>query len=129
MKALPYALSESPEADIVFDGDQRLPMLSVADDLGDSTATRLRLLVEPRPAMVWTTDCELAYRTGLGSGHASFGLRTTPGTTLFDYYGTRDPEALPIRAHRLALGGESVTYEEERQGRTFQTRVEPLRDE
>src|SRR6266849_3335208 len=125
-------LSESdswPEGDNLFKADQRLPLQPVPDDPGDSTVARLRLLVEPRPAIVWTTDRDLVFMRGLGSGHAFFGLRSTPGTSLFDYYGTRDPDALPIRAHRLALGGESVSYEQESQGRTYQTRVEPLRDE
>src|SRR6185312_2194662 len=48
---------------------------------------------------------------------------------LFDYYGTRDRDAVPIRAHLLALDGESVSYQQDWQGRTFQTRVEPLRDD
>ena len=36
---------------------------------------------------------------------------------------------MPIRAHQLALGGESVSFEHVWEGRTFQTRVEPLRGE
>ena len=88
---------------------------------------RLRLLIEPVPAIVWTTDCDLCFNSGLGRGLASFGLRATPGTSLFDHYGTRDPDAVPIRAHQLALGGESVSFEHDWEGRTFQTRVEPLR--
>ncbi|MEA2600757.1 MAG: hypothetical protein QOF89_1749 [Acidobacteriota bacterium] len=118
-----------PETGLGFDGDDRLPLRPVPDEPGDSTAARLRLLVEPMPAIVWMTDRELRFRSDLGSGLASFGLRSTPGTSLYDYYGTTDPDAVPIRAHCLALGGESVSYEEESQGRTFQTRVEPLRDE
>ena len=67
---------------------------------GPSTATRpstsgLRLLIEPVPAIVWTTDRELRFTSGLGGGLASFGLRAAPGTSLFDHYGTRDPDALP----------------------------------
>src|SRR5436305_13875125 len=50
------------------------------------------------------------------------------GTIFYDYYRTRDPEFLPIRAHLLALSGESVTFEQEWEGKIFQTRVEPLRD-
>src|SRR4029077_17528295 len=38
-----------------------------------------------------------------------------------------DPDVVPIRAHQLALGGESVSFEHVWEGRTFQTRVEPLR--
>jgi diguanylate cyclase (GGDEF)-like protein/PAS domain S-box-containing protein len=132
VNALP-PLDDPPEPDREpggeFDGDARLPLRPVPDDPGDSTADRLRLLVEPMPAIVWTTDRELRFRSDLGSGLASFGLRSTPGTSLFDYYGTTDPEAVPIRAHLLALAGESVSYEQESRGRTFQTRVEPLRDE
>jgi diguanylate cyclase (GGDEF)-like protein/PAS domain S-box-containing protein len=114
-----------------FDGDERLPLSPLAAILdGDSSVdTRLRLLVEPMPALVWTTDRELRFSSGVGGGHASFGLRATPGTNLFDYYGTYDLEALPIRAHRLALSGESVSFEQDWQGRIFQTRVEPLRNE
>ena len=98
----------------MFNGDARLPIrpMSVYDLNGDTTSTRLRLLVEPEPAIVWTTDCDLVFRPGLGSGHASFGLRPTPGTSLFDYYGTRDRDAVPIRAHLLALDGESVSYQQ-----------------
>jgi diguanylate cyclase (GGDEF)-like protein/PAS domain S-box-containing protein len=115
-----------------FDGDERLPLSPLAAILdGDSSVdTRLRLLVEPMPALVWTTDRELRFSSGVGGGGlASFGLRATPGTNLFDYYGTYDLEALPIRAHRLALSGESVSFEQDWQGRIFQTRVEPLRNE
>src|SRR5215210_5376990 len=123
--------SPPAEAGMSFDGDERLPLSRLAAILdGDSTMdARLRLLIEPMPALVWTTDCELRFSSGLGGGLAAFGLRATPGTSLFDYYGTRDLEALPIRAHRLALSGESVSFEQDWEGRTFQTRVEPLRGE
>src|SRR6476469_1485187 len=107
-----------------FDGDARLPMARAFD--GDSTLdVRLRLLIEPVPAIVWTTDRELRFTSGLGGGRASFGLRANPGTSLLDHYGDRSPDA--IRAHQLALGGESVSFEQSWEGRTFQTRVEPLR--
>ena len=90
----------------------------------------LRLLVERMPAILWTIDRELRFSSGVGAGLAAFGIRPQdlPGTTLYDYYRTRDPEFLPIRAHLLALSGESVTFEQEWEGKIFQTRVEPLRD-
>ena len=78
-----------------FDGDERLAPLARTFD-GDSTLdVRLRLLIEPVPAIVWTTDRELRFTSGLGGGHASFGLRATPGTSLFDHYGTREPRRHP----------------------------------
>ena len=121
----------SPKAAMSFDGDERLPLSPLAAIVdGDSSVdARLRLLIEPMPAQVWTTDRELRFNSGLGGSLAVFGLRATPGTSLFDYYGTRDLEALPIRAHRLALSGESVSFEQDWEDRTFQTRVEPLRGE
>src|SRR5215203_583924 len=121
----------SPEVEMSFDGDERLPLSPLAAilDSDSSMDARLRLLIEPMPAQVWTTDRELRFNSGLGGGLAVFGLRATPGTSLFDYYGTRDLEALPIRAHRLALSGESVSFEQDWEGRTFQTRVEPWRGE
>jgi diguanylate cyclase (GGDEF)-like protein/PAS domain S-box-containing protein len=124
---LNFPQPEDPE-DALLDGDERLSMARAFD--GDSTLdVRLRLLIEPMPAIVWTTDRELRFSSGLGGGLASFGLRAAPGTSLSDHYGTRDPDALPIRAHQLALGGESVSFEHVQEGRTFQTRVEPLRGE
>jgi diguanylate cyclase (GGDEF)-like protein/PAS domain S-box-containing protein len=111
---------------VSFDGDERLPMARAFD--GDSTLdVRLRLLIEPVPAIVWTTDRFLRFTSQLGSGEFSFGLRAAPGTSVLDHYGNRNPDA--IRAHQLALGGESVSFEKVWEGRTFQTRVEPLRGE
>jgi diguanylate cyclase (GGDEF)-like protein/PAS domain S-box-containing protein len=89
-----------------------------------------RMMVERMPAILWTIDRELRFSSGAGAGLAAFGIRPEdlPGTSLYDYYRTHDPEFLPIRAHLLALSGESVTFEQEWGGRIFQTRVEPLRD-
>src|SRR4051794_1070324 len=109
-----------------FDGDARLPLARAFD--GDSTLdVRLRLLIEPVPAIVWPTARTRRFPRGRGGGAASFGLRAEPAPSLFDYYGDRHPDA--IRAHQLALGGESVSFEQSWEGRTFQTRVEPLRGE
>jgi diguanylate cyclase (GGDEF)-like protein/PAS domain S-box-containing protein len=111
------------------EGPLALSPLAATWDRDSSLDARLRLLAEPMPAMVWTTDLDLRFSSALGGGAASFGLQATPGTSLFDYYGTYDLDALPIRAHRLALGGEAVSFEQLWQGRVVQTRVEPLRGE
>ncbi len=123
--------STSPEVESLFNSrEQKAPPALAASWNADSTVdARLRLLIEPMPATVWTTDRELRFTSGVGAGNTSFGLLAKPGTSLFDHYGTCDPEALPIRAHRLALGGESVSFEQPWHDRTFQTRVEPLRAE
>src|SRR5436305_14845824 len=88
----------APERDVAFHGGQRLPLARAFE--ADSTMdVRLRLLIEPVPAIVWTTDRELRFSSSLGDGLASFGLRAAPGTSLFDHYGTLDPDSPPIRAH------------------------------
>jgi diguanylate cyclase (GGDEF)-like protein/PAS domain S-box-containing protein len=123
---LPKPDDYPPEGDMRFDGDTRLPL--TREILPPAGEVRRHLLVERMPAIVWATDRELRFSDSLGSGLAAFGLEGLAGTSLFEYYQTSDPEALPIRAHRLALAGESVSFEQEWEGRTFQTRVEPLRD-
>lgn len=78
---------------------------------------------EAAPALVWTVDRELRVKGGLpGSGLDDTGI------SLFDHYETSDPDHPAIRAHRLALAGESVSYEMEWQERLWDVRVEPLRD-
>ncbi len=78
---------------------------------------------ETAPALVWTVDRELR----ASAGPPGSGLDDT-GTSLFDHYETSDPDHPAIRAHRLALTGESVSYEMEWEERLWEVRIEPLRD-
>lgn len=91
---------------------------------------RHRLLVQQLPAVIWTTDAELNFTSRAGAGLASLGIQ--PGQfeqqSVFDLFGTRDPEFLPIAAHRRALAGEAVTYDLEWGGRAWHCNVEPLND-
>jgi diguanylate cyclase (GGDEF)-like protein/PAS domain S-box-containing protein len=90
----------------------------------------LRRLPEAMAALVWTTDRELRFLSLPGSLLAVTRgePETAPETTLYDYFGTRDLEFPVIRAHFLALEGETVSFEHEWEGRLFQSQVEPLRD-
>ena len=54
---------------------------------------------------------------------------TQKGEVVDDYFGTKDDSFPAIAAHRRALVGESITYEQEWMGLTFHTHVEPLRNE
>lgn len=92
--------------------------------------TRLRLLHEQAPAILWSTNRDLIFTSGVGAGLAALGLRPgqLTGTSLFDYLGTSDPEFLPIASHLRALRGESAAYQHSWQGRVFRCRIEPLRD-
>jgi PAS domain S-box-containing protein len=90
--------------------------------------TRLRLAIEQLPAVLWTTDEALRFTSSTGSGLAAIGLRPNQvvGMTIAEYMGDA-PRAL--RAHQRALAGESVSFDQERDGRAFGVRVEPLQDD
>ena len=89
---------------------------------------RLRVLIDQMPAVLWSVDRELRFTESLGSGLPFLGLRPGQivGTSLYEYFGSDDPEMLPIAAHRRALGGEAVSYEFRWKDRAFQSYVEPL---
>ena len=91
--------------------------------------TRLGVMIEKMPALLWTTDTELRFTSAVGAALESLGLRSNEviGKTLFEYFQTKDPEFSPIVAHKKALRGESVTYELEWQRRVFESHVQPLR--
>ncbi len=101
-----------------------------AEDALRESEQRLSLMVEQVGAILWTTDRELRFTLIQGAGLASLGGRTGRmlGHTLFEYFQTDDDEFLPIMKHRRALRGESMTYEQTWNNRTFETRLEPLRD-
>jgi PAS domain S-box-containing protein len=89
---------------------------------------RLSLIMEKMPAVLWTTDKDLRFTSGMGAGLEKLGSNSAEltGKTLFEYFHTEDPEWTPIRAHRRALAGESITYEFEWQNLVFETHVRPL---
>lgn len=91
---------------------------------------RLQAVLRQLPAIVWTVDHDLVFTSSEGSGLAQLGLRPgqVVGQTLFEYFGTEDPEFLPIRLHRLALAGEPQEYEFEWSEHVYRVRLEPLRD-
>ena len=90
----------------------------------------VRVLVEQMPAVLWSVDRALRFTSSMGAGLENLNQRPDQfkGWTVFDYFGTEDPEFHAIAAHRRALAGESVTYETEWKGRTFAAHVEPLRN-
>ena len=89
----------------------------------------VRVLVEQMPAVLWSVDRDLRFSSFMGAGLSGIGQQPGQflGLTLYDYFGTNEPDFRPIAAHRKALAGGSVTYEVEWKGRTFAAHVEPLR--
>jgi PAS domain S-box-containing protein len=101
-----------------------------ADEALHAKDIEVRVLVEQMPAVLWSVDRALRFTSSMGAGLANLNQRPDQfqGWTVFDYFGTEDPEFHAIAAHRRALAGESVTYETEWKGRTFAAHVEPLRN-
>ncbi|HVT60075.1 MAG TPA: EAL domain-containing protein [Thermoanaerobaculia bacterium] len=99
--------------------------------------------IDQAPAAVWTTDLELHLTSAMGAALAALGIDADGGASGLQEIFAGDREARearqagaagsagaqePLRAHLAALAGESVGYEQQRQGRRFEARVGPLRD-
>ncbi len=91
---------------------------------------RLGLLVEQMPAVLWSVDRQLRFTSSRGAGLAPIGLSPDEvvGQNLYEFFRTLDLDYPPIAAHRRALAGESITYELDWAGRTFESHLEPFRD-
>ncbi|HEX9124669.1 MAG TPA: PAS domain S-box protein, partial [Actinomycetota bacterium] len=83
------------------------------------------------PAVVWVVDPELRFTVSEGGGLVALGAEPgeNVGRSLFEFFGTRDPDFPPIASHRRALQGQPASYELDWAGRAFHSRVEPLRAE
>jgi PAS domain S-box-containing protein len=91
---------------------------------------RLQMATTQLPSVLWTTDKSLIFTSSMGAGLSKMNLQQNQvvGTSLWDFFQTRDPENRSIVAHRQALNGNSSTYETEWAGRVFQSCVEPFFD-
>ena len=83
----------------------------------------LRLIVEQMPAVLWTTDTRLRITSTLGAGLTALEL---PPEELIGLSMRRCLDQTGANAGPLE--GQSLGCEVEWKGRTFQVRVEPLRD-
>jgi diguanylate cyclase (GGDEF)-like protein/PAS domain S-box-containing protein len=86
-------------------------------------------MLESVPVNLWSTDAQLNITFSQGAGLHLIGSRANEqvGMTLYEVLKTRDPRFTPLAAHLRALQGELVRYETDWRGRSFETRVEPLR--
>jgi diguanylate cyclase (GGDEF)-like protein/PAS domain S-box-containing protein len=96
---------------------------------GSDSERRLSFMLESVPVNLWSTDARLNITFSQGAGLHLIGTTGNDqvGMTLYEVLKTRDPGFTPLAAHLRALQGELVRYEVEWQGRSFETRVEPLR--
>jgi PAS domain S-box-containing protein len=91
--------------------------------------TRLALLIEKMPTVIWTTDADLRFTYHTGAALEAMSLRSEDalGKTLFQYFGTDDPNFPAIAAHHKALAGGTLSFELDWQKRSFDCYVQPLR--
>ena len=90
----------------------------------------LEILSARVPLILWSVDRDLRFVSVSGSGtHNLPGYKSQMGITIPEYFQNNDPEFLPTRMHRRALAGESVAYEYDFAGHTYECWLEPLRGE
>lgn len=91
---------------------------------------RLRLTLERLPAILWTADRQLRCNSLSGAGLSTAGIDGAAllGTPVLALFGVDDPELPPATAHLRALAGEPGEFAFTLGSRSYQARVEPLRD-
>ena len=96
---------------------------------GTDSERRLSFMLESVPVNLWSTDAQLNITFSQGAGLHLIGASASEqvGMTLYEVLKTRDPRFTPLAAHLRALQGELVRYETNWRGRSFETRVEPMR--
>jgi diguanylate cyclase (GGDEF)-like protein/PAS domain S-box-containing protein len=105
------------------------PAPAPAAQNGADTERRLSFMLESVPVNLWSTDARLNITFSQGAGLNLIGTSGSDqvGMTLYEVLKTRDPGFTPLAAHLRALQGELVRYEVDWRGRSFETRIEPLR--
>ena len=90
--------------------------------------TRLAMLVESMPAVLWTADPALRITSATGAGLQAIGMdpREAMGLSLLEFFRTEDQDFPAIAAHRRALAGEAMAFETAWQTRRFESHVQPL---
>jgi len=89
---------------------------------------RIRRLIDHMPAILWVTDLDLTIQTSIGGALRRLGAEddSMVGNNLRRMF---DDQAGPtISSHERALKGEACDYMDSFGDRTFESRVEPLRD-
>ena len=102
--------------------------LRSSEDALRASEARLRLALEAAPVAVWTVDADLIVQSCSGKLYGSGGVLPADayiGRPIEELLGPGHPA---VEAHRRALRGDSAAYDMERDGRVYQSRVDPLRD-
>ncbi len=105
-------------------------ILSVARDVTEkeSAEEKLDLVLAHVPAGLWMVDRDLRFVWAGGRALEELGMSRDElvGTTIFELFGTTDPEFTPIATYLRALEGEPGHFDVEWAGRTWQVRLSPV---
>jgi len=96
-----------------------------------AASIRARLLLKRLPAVLWTTDLDLTLTSARGAGMEPLGLCEVDlvGRPLRELIRTHDAAHPVLQRHARALAGEPGTCRFAWQGRWYESRVEPLREQ
>jgi hypothetical protein len=88
------------------------------------------MLLSQMETVVWTTDGTLRVTSFLGGGMPDATRRPAElvGCHVMELFMLDDGDGIPLDAHRLALGGETVAFDMSWREQAYETYVEPLRD-
>lgn len=86
----------------------------------------------PIPFLIWIIDLNLMFVNNEDLGKISNISLKNPtefiGSTVYDYFKTKDPEAEPIKYILQAIKGETVSYWLSHEGRTLWNKCTPIYD-
>jgi diguanylate cyclase (GGDEF)-like protein/PAS domain S-box-containing protein len=91
----------------------------------------LSLVARALPAIVWSVDSRLVFRSSQGAGLNILGRpqNDAKGMSIYQFFDTLSPEHPAIAAHLRALEGKAVAYDLEASGRIYRAFVEPEFDD
>jgi len=92
--------------------------------------SRLRMLTEQMPVMLWTTDARLRVTMVAGGGLAAVDIdpSSTVSLALTVVLGTDTARSGAVDAHARALNGQPAVFEYDRRSRSYLAHVQPLSD-
>lgn len=101
-----------------------------ADRARIESEQRLKLITDQMPAILWSTDLQLRITAIHGSVLNPLSIDPLPylGRDVGAIVGDDESGRIAVRAHREAINGTSARYERNVGKRSFDVRVEPLRD-
>lgn len=102
-----------------------------AEEALRASETKLRLILDQMPAIVWTTDDELRLTSGMGGGidrDAAAPLSISAGRSIADLAEQYPSEAFGTEPHRRALQGLASQYDAVLHDHQLHVHLQPLRD-